>query len=94
MDPGKGNAIAGAVCGVAGILFLPFEGTLFVSLFLGIEGLMQTAKAGKAGFCGGIRTAGFALSLLDTLLSSVVLAARVILAGILGLLFTSGGLGG
>lgn len=87
--PGRGAALAGAVCGAVSILFLPFEGTVFLSLFLGLEGLMLTVKAGKAGFHGWVCTIGLVLSLAGALLGGVLLTAQALLAGILHLMFTS-----
>lgn len=87
--PGRGAALAGAVCGAVSILFLPFEGTVFLSLFLGLAGLMLTVKADKAGFYGWVCTIGVVLSLAGTLLGGVLLTARALLAGILHLMFTS-----
>ena len=62
--PGQGPAIASLVLGIVG---------LFVAgIICGIIGLCMAAKAKNEGYVGGIRTAGFVLSLVALVLGAVV----------------------
>lgn len=88
--PGKGAAIGSMVCGIVSIVFWFFGVTAFLSLILGIVGLVLANNAKKAGFDGGIRTAGFVLSLLGTIFGALIFVSCVACAGCLG---TAGSLG-
>lgn len=79
--PGKGAAIGSLVCGIIAIILWWFGYTTIVSLILGIVGLVLAAKAKKAGFEGGLRTAGFVLSLLGVIFGAVIFVACVACAG-------------
>jgi len=63
VQPGKGKAIAALVLGIIAI-FLPIP---FLDLACGIVGLVLASSAKKEGFTGGLRTAGFVLSIIGTI---------------------------
>ena len=62
--PGKGAATASLVLGIISVVLWFFGYSALVSVILGIVGLILAGNAKKAGFNGGIRTAGFVLSLI------------------------------
>ena len=55
--PGQGAAIASLVLGIVGLFF--------AGIILGIIGLVMASMSKNAGYEGGIRTAGFVLSLIS-----------------------------
>ena len=82
--PGKNAAIASMVCGIISIVFWFFGVTAFLSLVLGIVGLVLASNAKKAGYNDGLRTAGFVLSLIGTIFGALIFVSCVACAGILG----------
>ena len=52
--PGKNAAIASMVCGIISIVFWFFGVTAFLSLVLGIVGLVLASNAKKAGYNDGL----------------------------------------
>jgi len=74
-QPGKGKAIASLVLGIVSLVFawLPFFG-----LILGIVGLVLAAGAGREGFTGGLKTAGFVCSLIGTIIGALYLVIFII----------------
>ena len=74
-QPGKGKAIASLVLGIISLAFMwmPFFG-----LVLGIVGLVLAASAGKEGFRGGLKTAGFVCSLIGTIIGAFYLVLFII----------------
>lgn len=82
--PGKGAATGSLVCGIVAVVFWFFGVTSILSLILGVVGLILASSAKKAGFDGGIRTAGFVLSLLGVIFGAVIFVACVACAGALG----------
>ncbi len=87
--PGKGAATASLVCGIVAVVFWFFGPGALVSAILGVVGLVLASNSKKAGFDGGLRTAGFVLSLLGVIFGSVVFIGCIACAGALG---TIGGL--
>ena len=79
--PGKGAAIGSLVCGIVAVVLWFFSYATIVSLILGIVGLVLAANSKKAGFDGGLRTAGFVLSLLGVIFGAVIFVACVACAG-------------
>ena len=65
--PGKGAATASLVLGIVGFFF--------AGVVLGIIGLCMASKAKQEGYVGGMRTAGFVLSLLSLILSAIATVA-------------------
>lgn len=82
--PGKGQAIASLVLGIVSVVFWFFGVGSILSLITGIVGLVLASMSKKAGFEGGIRTAGFVLSLIGTIGGAVVFVTCVMCVGCLG----------
>lgn len=82
---GKGAAIASLVLGIIGLVIDIFFGILIgpVGLVLGIIGLILASKAKNDGFTGGLRTAGFVLSLLSLIFGAISFVACIACAGAL-----------
>ena len=82
---GKGSAIGSLVVGIIGLVIDIFFGVLIgpVGLILGIIGLVLASKAKKDGFEGGMRTAGFVLSLLALIFGAISFVACIACAGAL-----------
>nr|WP_300170139.1 hypothetical protein [uncultured Flavonifractor sp.] len=77
---GKGSAIASLVLGIVGVVLVCF-GLSIVSLILGIIGLVLASKSKNEGFNGGLRTAGFVLSLLAVIFGAIFFVACTALTG-------------
>ena len=84
--PGKGAAIGSMVCGIVSIVFWFFGVTAFLSLILGIVGLVLANNSKKAGYHDGLRTAGFVLSLLGTIFGALIFISCVACLGAAGTL--------
>ncbi len=82
--PGRGAATASLVLGIISIVCWVFTATSFIGLITGIIGLICSSSAKKAGFKGGIQTAGFVCSLIGVIGGAIVLVACVVCVGILG----------
>lgn len=82
--PGKGAAIASLVLGIVAVVFWFFGWGSLVSVVTGIVGLVCATNAKKAGFEGGMRTAGFVLSIIGLVGGAVVFVACVACAGAAG----------
>ncbi len=83
-EPGKGAAIAGLVLGIVSIVTWFFGMGALIGLITGVIGLICASNAKKAGFEGGMRTAGFVCSLIGVIGSALVFVACVACVGILG----------
>lgn len=81
--PGKGQAIASLVLGIISVVLWWFGYSAIVSVILGVIGLVLAGNAKKAGFVGGMRTAGFVLSLIGLIGGAFFLVACVACAGAL-----------
>ena len=83
--PGKGAAVASLVLGIIAVVLWFFGYTSIVSVILGIVGLVCAGNAKKAGFMGGLRTAGFVLSLIGLIgfVACVACAGAIGAAGML-----------
>ena len=73
-EPGKGAAIGSLVCGIVGLFF--------AGIILGIVGLVLSSKSKNEGFEGGLRTAGFILSLLALIFGAVSVCCIVCSGGL------------
>ena len=76
--PGKGKAIASLVLGIISIVLWWGSSALIpaiISIVLGIVGLVLASSAKKDGFEGGIRKAGFILSLIGTIGGAIFLVS-------------------
>ena len=82
--PGKGAAVASLVLGIIAVVLWFFGYTSIVSVILGIVGLVCAGNAKKAGFMGGLRTAGFVLSLIGLIGGAIFFVACVACAGAIG----------
>ena len=82
--PGKGAAVASLVLGIIAVELWFFGYTSIVSVILGIVGLVCAGNAKKAGFMGGLRTAGFVLSLIGLIGGGIAFVACVACAGAIG----------
>ena len=87
---GKGLAVAGMVLGIVSIVFWFFGAGALVGLVTGIIGLICSSSAKKAGYIGGMQTAGFVCSLIGLIGSALVFVACVACLGAVG---TAGALG-
>jgi len=58
--PGKGKAILSLVLGIVALV-LPVP---FLGLVCGAAGLFMAVSAGREGYVGGLKTAGFVLSII------------------------------
>jgi len=82
--PGKGKAIASMVLGIVGVVFWFTSAGAIVSIIVGIIGIVLASKSKKEGFEGGIRTAGFVLSIISVAGGGVVFLACSACVGALG----------
>ena len=82
--PGKGAAIASLVLGIIGVVLWFFGYSAIVSVLLGIIGLVLASSSKKDGFVGGVRTAGFVLSLISLIGGAFFFIACVACVGALG----------
>lgn len=79
--PGKGQAIASLVLGIVSVV-LAFCGWLAIpGLVCGIVSLVCASMSKKAGFAGGIRTAGFVLGIIGVVLCAICTACVACAAG-------------
>ena len=84
--PGEGSATGSFVCGLIGVICWFFGYTLILSVILGIVGLILASKSKQEGFDGGMRTAGFVLSLIGVIVGAIVFIACVVIIGAVGAL--------
>ena len=82
--PGKGAAVASLVLGIIGVVLWFFGYSSAISVILGIIGLVLAANSKKAGFVGGVRTAGFVLSLISLIGGAIFFISCVACVGALG----------
>ena len=80
--PGQGAAVASLVLGIIAVVCWFFGWSALVSVVLGIIGLVLAGSSKKAGFTGGVRTAGFVLSLIGLIGGGIVFVACIACAGI------------
>lgn len=91
--PGKSAAVASMVCGIVSVALWFFGLTSILSLILGIVGLVLANNAKKAGYNGGLRTAGFVLSLVGTVFGALIFIGCVACAGLIGTASSAGAAG-
>lgn len=82
--PGKGKATASMVLGIIAVVLWFFGYSAIISVILGIIGLILAGGAKKEGFEGGVRTAGFVLSLIGLIGGAIAFVACVACVGALG----------
>ena len=83
-DNGHGLAVGSLVCGIIAVVCWFFGYGSFLSIVLGIVGLVLAGNAKKAGNDEGMRTAGFVLSLLGLIGGFIVFFYLVIALAFLG----------
>ena len=88
--PGKGAATASMVLGIIAVALWFFGYSALVSVILGIVGLILSGNAKKAGFTGGMQTAGFVLSLIGLVGGAIFFVACIACAGVIGSAGASG----
>lgn len=79
--PGHGLAVGALVCGIIGVVCWFLGYGAFLSIVAGIIGLVLAAKAKAQGNTEGIRTAGFVLSLIATIVGALVFVACLACGG-------------
>lgn len=82
--PGKGAATASMVLGIISVVLWFFGYSALVSVILSIVGLILAGNAKKAGFVGGMQTAGFVLSLIGLIGGAIFFVACVACVGAVG----------
>lgn len=82
--PGKGAATVSMVLGIISVVLWFFGYSALVSVILGIVGLILAGNAKKAGFVGGIQTAGFVLSLIGLIGGAIFFVACIACVGAIG----------
>lgn len=83
-EPGKGKAIASLVLGIIGCLMCFGFSTVILpilGMIVGIIGLALASSSKKEGFAGGIRTAGFILSILAVIFGGIMFTCVVTCVG-------------
>lgn len=70
--PGKGKATAALVLGIIATVCYFFGVSAIISVICGIIGLVMASKSKQEGFEGGMRTAGFVMSLLGVILGGCI----------------------
>ncbi|MFR3291243.1 MAG: hypothetical protein ACLTSG_13935 [Lachnospiraceae bacterium] len=83
-EPGKGAAVASMVLGIIAVVLWFFGYSAIVSIILGIIGLVLASNSKKAGYSGGLRTAGFVLSLIGLIGGAFFFIACVACVSTLG----------
>lgn len=78
VQPGKGFAIAGMVCGIIALCLLSY------SIILGILGIVFGAVAKRKGFTGGMATAGIVCGTISLVLFFFIF---VIILSVVGMRF-------
>lgn len=79
--PGHTKATTSLVLGIVGVACWVFGYSAAISVITGIAGLVLAAQAKTEGNNEGIRTAGFVLSLISTIVGGLIFAACVACAG-------------
>ena len=79
--PGYNKAVVSLVLGVIGVILWFFGFSTIISMILGIVGLIFASNSKKEGYEGGIRTAGFILSLIALIGGVIAFIACVACVG-------------
>ena len=79
--PGKGAAVGSLVLGIISVVLWFFGVSAIVSVVTGLIGVILAGNSKKAGFVGGMRTAGFVLSLIGLIGGALIFVACVACAG-------------
>lgn len=84
MSPARAQQLPAWYWDIIAVVLWFFGYTSIVSVILGIVGLVCAGNAKKAGFMGGLRTAGFVLSLIGLIGGGIAFVACVACAGAIG----------
>lgn len=84
--PGQNDAVVSLVLGILSVVLWLFSLSCFFSIVLGVLGLVYASKSKQRGFDGGIRTAGFVLSLIGVIGGAFVFIACIACVGAIGAL--------
>lgn len=87
---GRSQATASLVLGIIAVVLWFFGWSSSISVVLGIIGLVLANKSKALGFNGGIRTAGFVLSLVGLIGGAVFFVSCVACAGLLAFSSSAG----
>lgn len=82
--PGKNAAVASLVLGIISVVLWFFGYSAIISVILSIIGLVLAGNSKKAGFEGGIRTAGYVLSLIGLIGGAIFFIACVACVSVFG----------
>ncbi len=78
---GHGAAVGSLVCGIVSCVCLFLGPGALASFILGIIGVVLASSSKKAGFQGGLRTAGLVLSIIGLIFGGIVFMACVACTG-------------
>jgi type III secretory pathway component EscU len=84
--PGQNDAVVSLVLCILSVVLWFFGYSSILSVVLGVVGLVYASKAKQLGFDGGIRTAGFVLSLIGVIGGAFVFIACIACVGAIGAL--------
>lgn len=84
--PGQNDAVVSLVLGILSVVLWFFGYSSILSVVLGVVGLVYASKSKQRGFDGGIRTAGFVLSLIGVIGGAIVFVACIACVGAIGAL--------
>ena len=79
--PGKKQAVISMILAVTAFLYLmlvPMYATAFLTLILGVIGLVQAIRAKRLGYHGVIRAIGLMLAIVDIAVSALLAAVLII----------------
>lgn len=83
-EEGHGLAIGSLVCGIIGVVCWFFGAGSFLSIILGIVGLVLAGNSKKNGNSEGVRTTGFILSLIALIVGVIVFLYVVVVISLFG----------
>ena len=95
-NKGKGKAVGSLVCGIIAIVlsFSGFTAIPVLSLILGMTGLVLASLSKKDGYNGGMRRAGFILSLIGLIFGAIIIGIVICVIFIAAGVGAAGTLGG
>lgn len=79
--PGKGVAIASLVMGIVTLALLCWLPPFFFGVISGILGIIFAVVASKAGYRGGIKTAGLVLSIIGLIIALIFFIPTLLVVG-------------
>lgn len=82
--PGKGKAIASLVLGIVTLALLCWLPPFGFGVISGILGIIFAVLASKAGYRGGIKTAGLVTSIIGLIIALIFFIPTLLVAGAVG----------